>query len=46
MYQSRRLKSLSWLFLGEPGGGQLPQFVIDEWQELLGGLWIARFDLR
>ena len=25
----------------ELGGGQSPQFVVNDWQELLGGVWIG-----
>src|SRR5262249_21777374 len=46
MDESRRLKSLSWLFLGEFLGGQLAQFIVDQGQELTGGVRVALLDGR
>jgi hypothetical protein len=39
------LKRLTGLLLSEFGGGQFAELVIDEGQELLGSVRIARFDL-
>ena len=44
--EGRRLKGLPWLFLGQFCGGQLAQLVVDQRQEPLGGIWVARLDLR
>ena len=41
MHQCGRLKSLAGLLLGHLLGGQLPQFVIDQGQKLLGGRGVA-----
>src|SRR5262245_27750418 len=46
VHQRRGLERLSRLLVRQLRGGQLPQFVIDERQELLGGLRIAGVDLR
>ena len=46
MHQSRRLQRLPRLLLRELRRGQLSQLVIDQRQELLGGVWIASFDMR
>jgi len=45
MYQSRRLQRLPGLLLCQLCGRQLPQLVIHQRQELLGGGRIAGFDL-
>ena len=42
--QSRGLQSLPGLLVDQLLRGQLAQFVVDERQELLGGLWIALID--
>ena len=46
MHQRRRLQRLPRLLLGQLRGRQLPQLVIDQRQQLLGGLRIALLDLR
>src|SRR5262245_46827661 len=42
MHQRRRLERLPWLLLGQPSCCQLPQLVVDQRQELLSGLGVAR----
>ena len=44
--QSRGLERLAGLLLGQPLRRQLPQLVVDQRQELLGGLWVALLDGR
>ena len=46
MHQRRGLQRLARLLLGHLGGGQLPQFLVDQRQELLGRLRFALFDPR
>jgi hypothetical protein len=41
VHQRSCLKRLARLFLGQPLRSQPAQFVVDERQMLLGGLWIA-----
>ena len=41
MDQCGRLQRLAWFFLSQTNGGQFPQFVVDQRQELLGGLGVA-----
>jgi hypothetical protein len=41
MHQRGRLERLPRLLIGEPRRGQLPQFVIDQRQELLGSPRVA-----
>jgi len=41
VHQRRRLQRLSRLLLGEAGGGELAELVIDQRQQLLGGQRIA-----
>ena len=43
--QSRGLERLSWFLLSQFLGGKLPQLVVDQRQELLGGVRIALLDL-
>ena len=42
VHQCRWLKRLSRLFLGDAGGGEFPQFIVNEWQKLPGGVAIPR----
>src|SRR5262245_21668992 len=42
--QSRGLERLSWFFLSQLLGGKLPQFVVDQRQQLFGGVRIASLD--
>ena len=35
------LQSLSRFFIGHPDGGQPAQFLVDQWQQLLGGGGVA-----
>ena len=44
--QGRGLERLAGLLLGQPLGGQLAQLVVDQRQELLGGLGVAVLDGR
>jgi hypothetical protein len=44
MYQGGGLKRLPRLFLGQPCGGQLAQFVVDQRQQFLRCLRIAALD--
>ena len=46
MHQRRSLQRLAGLFVGHSLCGQLPQLLVDQRQELVGGLWVARLDLR
>ena len=46
MDQGRGLEGLARLLLGQPLGGQLAQLVVDQRQELLGGLRVAVLDGR
>jgi len=39
------LKGLAGFFLGHFCGGELAELFIDKWQELLGGVGIAGFNL-
>jgi hypothetical protein len=44
MYKGSGLERLSRLLLGDLLSGQLPQFVVDQRQKLLGGVWVALLD--
>jgi hypothetical protein len=44
MHQGRRLEGLTGLLLGQLGRRQLAQLVVDQRQELLGGVWVAVLD--
>ena len=44
MDQGRGLERLARLFLGQFLRRQLPQFIVDQRQELLGGVHVAFFD--
>ena len=44
--QGRGLERLAGLLLGQPLGGQLAQLVVDQRQQLLGGLGVALLDGR
>jgi len=44
MHQRRRLQRLPGFLLSEFLGRQLAQLIIDQRQELLGGVWVALFD--
>jgi hypothetical protein len=44
--QGRGLQRLPRFLVGQPLGRQLPQFVIDQRQELAGGVPVARLDGR
>ena len=46
MDQGRGLERLPGLLLGQPLRGQLAQLVVDQRQELLGGLRVALLDGR
>ena len=46
MHQRRGLQRLTRFLLSQLGGGQLPQLLIHQRQELFGGTRVARFDLR
>jgi hypothetical protein len=46
MDESRRLERLPRALLGQLYGGELPQLLVDEGQELLGGVGIALLDGR
>src|SRR5947209_20614871 len=46
MHQGRRLQRLAGLFLSHLLGRQLPELVIDEGQELLGGVRVTLLDGR
>ncbi len=35
--QGGRLEGLPRSLMSQPGGSQLPQFIVDQWQELIGG---------
>ena len=39
------LERLTGVLMGELGGSQLPKLIVDQWQKLLGGRQVARFDL-
>jgi hypothetical protein len=45
MHKRRGLQRLSRLLLGQFGGGQFPQLVVHQWEQLLGGVWITVLDL-
>ena len=45
MHQGRRLQSLAGLLVGEFGGSEFTKFVVDQWQEPLGGGRITVLDL-
>jgi hypothetical protein len=40
------LEGLAWVFVGQFGGSELAQLVIDERQQALGGDGVALLDLR
>src|SRR5262249_39002103 len=44
MHERRRLKGLPRLLLRQLLGRQLPQVVVDQRQQLLGGVWVALLD--
>src|SRR5262245_14769136 len=46
VHQGRWLERLSRLLAGQFLGSKLAQLLIHDRQQQLGGLWIARFDLR
>ena len=46
MHDRGGLERLAWLLVGQLGGGQLTQFLVDERQQLVGGGWVAGFGLR
>jgi hypothetical protein len=46
VYEGRGLERLAGRLLGHLLGGQLSEFVIDEWEKLLGGLAVTILDLR
>ncbi len=46
MDQGSGLQSLTGFFLGQPDRGQLPEFVVNQRQQLLRRRWIAGLDLR
>jgi len=41
VYEGSRLERLPGLLVGQTRGGELAQFVVDEWQQLGGGLRIS-----
>lgn len=46
MNQGRGLQGLARLLVRKFGGGELAEFVINEWQQLLRGARIARLNVR
>jgi len=46
MHQGRGLKCLARIFLSQPQGRQAAQLVVDQRQQLFGGLRVAGFDSR
>jgi hypothetical protein len=43
--QRRRLERLPWLLVRQPVSGELPQLVVNQGQQFLGGVRVALFDL-
>ncbi len=46
VHQGSRLQRLARLLLSEFRGSELTKFVVDQWQQPLGGVWITVLDLR
>lgn len=46
MHQGRGLQCLAGLFMDKLCGSKLPEFIVDQGQQLLGSGGIARLDLR
>jgi hypothetical protein len=44
--EGSRFQRLPRLLLDQSLRRQLPQFVVDQWQKLRGGVWVALFDGR
>jgi hypothetical protein len=43
--QRCRLERLPWLLVRETVSGELTQLIVNQGQQLLGGVWVALFDL-